>query len=67
MNIQKEYASKFVYTGLEGRIHYGIIFAGVRERIELCDIPESLKGFPISLIAAALVSVAFFGFQGLFQ
>jgi len=44
-----------------------IVFAGVRERIEQSDIPESLKGLPISLIAAALVSVAFFGFQGLFN
>jgi Na+-translocating ferredoxin:NAD+ oxidoreductase subunit A len=44
-----------------------VLFAGVRERIEQSDIPESLKGLPISLIAAALVSVAFFGFQGLFQ
>ncbi|MCX7922836.1 MAG: electron transport complex subunit RsxA [Clostridia bacterium] len=44
-----------------------VLFAGVRERIEQCDIPESLKGLPISLIAAALVSVAFFGFQGLFS
>lgn len=44
-----------------------IIFSGVRERMEQCDIPESLKGIPSALIAAALVSVAFFGFQGLFQ
>lgn len=44
-----------------------VLFAGVRERIEQCDVPESLKGLPITLIAAALVSVAFFGFQGLFQ
>lgn len=44
-----------------------VLFAGVRERMELCDIPESLKGLPITLIAAALVSVAFFGFQGMFQ
>jgi len=44
-----------------------ILFAGVRERIEQSDIPESLKGVPIALIAAALVSVAFFGFQGLFS
>lgn len=44
-----------------------ILFAGVRERIEMADIPESLKGLPITLIAASLVSVAFFGFQGLFQ
>jgi len=43
-----------------------LIFAGVRERMELCDIPETMKGLPITLIAAALVSMAFFGFQGLF-
>jgi len=44
-----------------------VLFAGVRERLEHCDIPESLKGMPITLIAASLVSLAFFGFQGLFQ
>ena len=43
-----------------------ILFAGVRERIEMSDIPEALKGLPITLIAASLVSIAFFGFQGLF-
>ncbi|NLD50807.1 MAG: electron transport complex protein RnfA [Clostridiaceae bacterium] len=43
-----------------------VLFAGVRERLEYCDIPESFKGLPISLVAAALVSVAFLGFQGLF-
>jgi electron transport complex protein RnfA len=43
-----------------------ILFAGVRERIELCDIPECLEGIPITMIAAGLVSLSFFGFQGLF-
>ncbi|AUG56301.1 MAG TPA: electron transport complex subunit RsxA [Ruminiclostridium sp.] len=43
-----------------------VLFAGIREKLEENDIPESLKGFSISLIAAALVSLAFFGFQGLF-
>jgi electron transport complex protein RnfA len=43
-----------------------ILFAGVREKLEYSDIPESFKGLPISLIAASLVSVAFMGFQGLF-
>lgn len=42
-----------------------ILFAGVRERLEFSDIPESLKGFPIALIGASLLSIAFFGFQGL--
>ncbi len=44
-----------------------VIFSGVRERMEKADIPEALKGFPIALIAAGLVSMSFFGFQGLFR
>ena len=41
-----------------------IMFAGVRERLEGCDIPKALKGLPITLIAAALVSLSFQGFSG---
>ena len=41
------------------------IFAGVRSRLESSDIPESLKGLPITLIAAAIVSLSFLGFSGL--
>ncbi|MBQ4616907.1 MAG: electron transport complex protein RnfA [Clostridia bacterium] len=43
-----------------------VMFAGVRERLETADIPEGLRGIPSTLIAAALVSLSFFGFQGLF-
>ena len=42
-----------------------VLFAGVRERLETCDIPKSLRGLPITLIAASLVAVSFLGFQGL--
>lgn len=42
-----------------------ILFAGVRERLETADIPEFLKGLPITLIAAALVSLSFLGFAGI--
>lgn len=42
-----------------------ILFAGIRERLEEADIPSSLKGVPIALITAALMSVAFLGFTGL--
>lgn len=43
-----------------------VLFAGVRERLETADIPKSLQGLPITLVAASLVSVSFLGFQGLF-
>ncbi len=42
-----------------------VIFAGVRERLELSDPPKFLKGLPITLIAASLVAVSFLGFNGL--
>ena len=43
-----------------------VLFAGIRGRIEECDIPESLQGLPITLIAASLLSLTFLGFQGMF-
>ena len=42
-----------------------VLFAGVRERLETCDIPKSLRGLPITLIAASLVAVSFLGFNGI--
>ena len=44
-----------------------VLFAGIRERLELADIPESFKGFPITLISASLMSIAFLGFAGLIK
>ncbi|NLB73869.1 MAG: electron transport complex subunit RsxA [Firmicutes bacterium] len=41
-----------------------LLFAAIRERMELSEIPESLKGFPIALITAGLMSMAFLGFAG---
>lgn len=41
-----------------------VLFAGVRERLESCDVPEFLQGLPITLIAAAIVSLSFMGFSG---
>ncbi|MBI6871637.1 MULTISPECIES: electron transport complex subunit RsxA [Clostridium] len=43
-----------------------VLLAGLRERMEANDkIPEALKGLPLSLITAGLMSIAFLGFQGL--
>lgn len=44
-----------------------VLFAGIRERLELCDIPKTLRGLPITLIAASLVAVSFLGFNGLVE
>lgn len=41
-----------------------VMFAGVRERLESCDLPKFLQGLPITLIAASLTSVSFLGFSG---
>ena len=42
-----------------------VIMAGVRERTEDNDVPESFKGMPIVLLTAGLMSIAFFGFSGI--
>ncbi|MBS5787624.1 electron transport complex subunit RsxA [Clostridioides mangenotii] len=44
-----------------------VLFAGIRERLELADIPDGFKGFPITLISAGLMSIAFLGFTGLIK
>ena len=44
-----------------------VIFAGIRERLELADIQDAFKGFPITLISASLMSIAFLGFTGLIK
>lgn len=44
-----------------------VIFAGVRGRLETADIPKSLKGLPITLVSASLVSVSFLGFAGIVE
>ncbi len=42
-----------------------ILMAGIREQLELTGIPKGMKGFPISLITAGLLSLAFMGFANL--
>lgn len=41
-----------------------VLMAGVRERVALSDVPESLKGLPISLVSAGLIGLALLGFSG---
>ena len=42
-----------------------VIFAGIREHLELQDIPKGMKGTPIALISAGILAMAFMGFSGL--
>ena len=42
-----------------------ILMAGIREQMELTGYPKGMKGFPISLVTAGLLSLAFMGFSGL--
>ena len=44
-----------------------VLFAGVRSRIENCPAPKSFRGVPITLIAASIVALAFYGFAGVIE
>lgn len=41
-----------------------VVFAGLREQMELNNVPKALKGMPLALITAGLLSMAFMGFSG---
>ena len=42
-----------------------VILAGIREQLEMADIPDGMKGVPISLIIAGILAMAFMGFTGI--
>lgn len=42
-----------------------VILAGIREQLELLNVPEGMKGAPISLITAGILALAFMGFSGI--
>lgn len=71
LNMQESYNLLFsvlngTFAGL-GFMLLIVLFAGIRERLETANVPKCLQGFPISLISASLVSLAFLGFQGLLK
>lgn len=70
-NIDREYSflealSNALGSGV-GFLLAMVLFSGVRSRIEDNDAPKSFQGLPITLIAAAIVSVSFFGFAGVVE
>ena len=52
-------------TGGIGFLIAIVLFASVRERMEFSESPKSFEGFPIALVAAGLIALAFCGFSGL--
>ena len=68
-NVQKNYEILTgVVNGFATAVGFTIsiiILAGIREKMEYNDIPESFKGMPIVLITAGLMAIAFCGFSGL--
>lgn len=69
INVQKSYGIvESVVNGLATAVGFTIaivLMAGIREKIEYNDVPESFKGSPIVLLTACLMAIAFFGFSSL--
>jgi electron transport complex protein RnfA len=69
INIQKEFTlGQVVAHSLSHAAGFTlalVLMAGIRERLEDADIPESMQGTPIALVVGALMSMAFLGFSGL--
>ena len=69
VNVQKGYDFlESVVYGVTGGLGFTlaiVLFASVRERVDEADCPKSFEGFPIALISAGLLALAFMGFSGL--
>lgn len=69
LNVQNNYnfIESVVYgiTGGMGFMLAIVLFASVRERVDFSDYPECFEGFPICLVSAALLALAFMGFSGM--
>ena len=69
LNVQKGYDFlQSVLNGACGGIGFTIaivLFASIRERVDKAESPDSFKGFPLTLVAAGLMALAFMGFSGL--
>ena len=69
VNVQEGYNFLIsVVNGAAGGLGFTlaiVLFASIRERVDKAETPESFKGYPIALIAAGLLALAFMGFSGL--
>ncbi len=71
LNITKTYTfSQSMVNSLGAGLGYllaMVLFSGVRSRVDTADVPECFKGIPITLVAAAIMSVSFMGFTGMVE
>lgn len=69
LNVQNKYnfleSAVYGITGGLGFLLAIVLFASVRERVEFAEYPESFEGFPICLVTASLLALAFMGFSGM--
>ena len=69
LNVQSKYnfIESVVYgiTGGLGFLLAIVLFASIRERLVFADYPKAFEGFPIALVTAGLMALAFMGFSGL--
>ena len=69
LNIQNNYNFiESVFYGITGGLGFLlaiVLFASIRERLVFADYPKSFEGFPIALVTAGLMALAFMGFSGL--
>ena len=69
LNVQNDYNFiESVVYGITGGLGFLLaiyLFSTVRERLEFADYPKAFEGFPIALITAGLIALAFMGFSGL--
>ena len=69
VNVQKGYDFlQSVVNGAAGGLGFTlaiVLFASLRQRVDKADVPKCFQGFPITLIAAGLLALAFMGFSGL--
>ena len=69
VNVQEGYDFlQSVVNGVCGGLGFTlaiVLFASIRERVDKTDCPEAFKGYPITLISAGLLALAFMGFSGL--
>ena len=69
VNVQKGYdVLQSVLNGVCGGLGFTVaivLFASIRERVDKAECPDSFKGYPLTLVAAGLLALAFMGFSGL--